>query len=128
MTTDIFSLFKNSIEKVDVKSGPRGTFEPETPTFNVSIDAIVKRRIGFAEEVAESEDLTNNTTIHFRPTDAQYLAIGNFVKVDGLWHSIIGMRPGKNFHTGAVEFYYVVLGDEVSSEDDDPVWPEILSA
>lgn len=128
MTTDIFKLFKHSIEQVDVKNMPRGTYEPEAPTFNVSLDAIVKRRNAFAEEVAESEDKQSRTTIHFRATDAQYIAVGNYVKIDGDWHSIIEVRDGKDFDKGTSKFLYVIVGDDILQVDDEPVWGEVISA
>lgn len=128
MQDNLFKLFKNSIEKVRVKSQPRGTYEPETPVFNVELDAIVKRRTGLAEAVSESEDYSNNTSIHFKTSDAQYVAIGNYIQVDGLWHSIIEIKNGKDFDQGKVKFIRVVIGNDILNEPDDPNWNQVVSA
>lgn len=120
--SDIFRLFKKSIKKVNVKNAPRGTYERESPTFNVSIDAIVKRRNTLAEAVSESEDYNSNTTVHFRLKDAQYIKIGNYVQVDNEWKSIIEIRDGKDFSTGKTKFLYVVLGNDIIPETDEPIW------
>lgn len=125
MTTDIFKLFKKSIEKVDVKNTPRGTLSSGTPTFSVNIDAIVKRRKQFSEAVAESEDYNDNTTIHFRQSDAQYIEVGNYVKIDGDWHTIIEVKDGKDFDLGVSRFPYCKIGNDIVEFTEDPVWGEV---
>lgn len=124
MAHDIFKLFKKSIEQVEVKNTPRGTLTPGVPTFDVSIDAIVKRRKLMAETANEGEDYNNNTTVHFRTTDAQYIAVGNYVKIDNEWHSILQVKPGKHFRNGKVLFIYVTLNNDIVDFGDEPVWGE----
>lgn len=122
MPGDIFNLFKNSIEQVNVKKTPRGTYDGGTDVYNVSLDAIVKRSTVMAEAVAESEDRNNRTSVHFRPTDKQYIDEGVFVEIDGKWHSIQEVRDGKNFHTGKTEFLYVFLDNDIAKFTNEPVW------
>lgn len=120
--SDIFKLFKNSVETVRVKVQPRGTFEQSTPTSIVSIDAIVKRRKGFTEEQAEAEDYSNATSIHFKQEDAEHIKIGNFVEIDDEWHSIITLRDGKDFDRGVSKFPYAIIGDDIVPDTEEPVW------
>ena len=122
MPADIFKLFKNSIEQIQVKQTPRGTLEPATAVFDVTIDAIVKRRKLMAESGQDAEDYSNNTTLHFRQSDAQYIAVGNYVKVDNQWHSILQVKDGKDFDKGASKFQYVTLNNDVVQFTTDPVW------
>lgn len=122
MQADIFKLFKKSIEQVQVKRAPRGTLEPETEVFDVTIDAIVKRRELMADSVENSEDYANNTTVHFRQKDAEYIAVGNYVNIDGSWHSILQVRDGKDFSRGKSRFIRVFLDNDVVKFDADPVW------
>ena len=122
MTTDIFKLFKNSIETVSVKKTPRGTLEGGTDVFNVKLDAIVKRRNLMAEATNESEDYSNNTSIHFKQSDAQYIEVGNYVKIDGEWHSILEVKDGKDFDKGVSKFIFVRLNNDVVTFNDDPIW------
>lgn len=128
MPQDIFNLFANSIETVRVKAADRGTFEFDDTTQPVSLNAIVKRRKGMAEAINESEDRDNRTTVHFYPSDAQYIQAGVFVEIDGKWHSIQEVRDGKNFDTGATEFLYVFLDNDETTFTDEPVWGETVSA
>lgn len=125
MATDIFKLFKKSIEQVRVKNTPRGTYDRQEPSFNVTLDAIVKRRNTMAEAVSESEDYNSNITVHFKPKDAQYIKIGNFVEIDSEWKSIIEIRDGKDFDKGQTKFLYVVLGNDIIPETDEPIWGDI---
>lgn len=125
MTTDIFKLFKKSIEQINVKKAPRGTLEGGTDVFNVTLDAIVKRRNLMAEAAQESEDYNNNTTVHFRSTDEQYIEVGNYVQIDGEWHSILGVNDGKHFVQGKSKFLRVTLDNDVVTFTDDPVWGEV---
>lgn len=127
MTGDIFKLFKKSIEQVNVKKTPRGTLDGGTDIYNVTVDAIVKRRTMTDEAVAESEDYNSNTTVHFRPTDAQYIELGNYMNVDGNWHSIIEIKDGKDFDKGKTKFLYCTLGNDIVTFTDDPIWG-VLSA
>lgn len=120
--SDIFKVFKNSIEQVQVKNPPRGTLSPEPAVFNVSLDALVKRRYSMAESVNESEDYENRISLHFRSKDAQYIKEGYYVKVDEKWHSIEEIRDGKNFDSGKQEFIYVFLASDILPEGEDPVW------
>lgn len=122
MAQDIFKLFKKSIEQVQVKKAPRGTLEPETAVFDVTVDAIVKRRKLMADSVENSEDYANNTTIHFRQSDAQYIEVGNYVNIDGSWHSILQVRDGKDFAQGNSKFIRVFLDNDIVTFDTEPVW------
>ena len=122
MAQDIFKLFKKSIEQVQVRKNPRGTLQPATPVFDVTIDAIVKRRKLMSESVENSEDRNNNTTFHFRKSDAQYISEGNYVNIDGEWHSIEQIRDGKDFDKGVSKFIYVFLANDVVKFEADPVW------
>lgn len=76
MTTDIFKLFRKSIETVTVKKQPRGTYNTVAPEYEVDIDAIVKRRKGFSEDVEESEDFSNNTSFHHDSSDSHTTNLG----------------------------------------------------
>lgn len=128
MTKDIFKLFKNSIEQVDIKNTDRASITKTAPTVNVTLDAIVKRRNKMSTAMDTSEDYNSDTTIHFRPSDAQYIKIGYYAKVDNEWHSIKEVKDGKNFHSGLTEFLYVTLDNDIIPEEEDPVWQQILSA
>lgn len=125
--SDIFSLFPNSIEQVVVKSIDRGALDPSA-TFEVTLNAIVKRRKSMAEATNESEDYQNNTTIHFMQKDVQYIAVGNYVKIDDEWHSIIDLKDGKDFNSGASEFVYATIGNDIIDTGNDPVWSVGVSA
>lgn len=125
MTTDIFKLFKKSIEQITVKKTERGTFDGAT-TYSREVDAIIKRRDGMTEAIENSEDRNTQTTIHFRASDKQYIEEGNFVQIDGKWRSISGIKDGKNFHTGKTEFILVAVGDDIK-DGDDPNWSEVAS-
>lgn len=100
----------------------RGTFDLAAAEFNVEIDAIVKRRKLMAGAIENSEDRNNRTTVHFRQNDAQYIAVGNYVQVDGEWHSILQVRDGKDFGQGKSKFIYVFLDNDVVKFEADPVW------
>jgi len=122
MQPDIFKIFKKSIEPVQVMKMPRGTLDIGTATFNETLDAIVKRRNLMAGSVENSEDYSNNTTIHFRTKDAAFIEEGNYVQIDGKWHSILQDRPGKHFVQGKVKFIRVFLDTDVAKFESDPVW------
>lgn len=122
MQADIFKLFKKSIEKVRVSNTPRGTLEPQTGTFNVEVDAIVKRRNSIAGAVAESEDKETDTTIHFRPSDVQYVKPGNYVLLDGTWHSILQVNNGEDFGRGKLRFLRATVSSETLPNGTDPDW------
>lgn len=126
MPADIFKLFKKSIEKVGVKNTPRGTMTPEAPSFNVELDAIVKRRNSMAEAVASSEDRNSATTVHFKASDAQYIQVGNYVKIDGLWRTIEQVNDGKDLDQGVSKFVLATVGDDIV-EGDDPNWNGAIS-
>lgn len=121
MAVDIFNLFANSLETVAVKQAVRGTMGVPTGT-SVNLQAIVKRRNSMAEATNQSEDYNNQTTIHFKASDKQYINVGAFAQVDGEWHTIEQVRDGKNFDTGKTEFYKVYLADDIQPTTDDPVW------
>lgn len=127
MTGDIFKLFKNSVEQIKVKKTPRGTYDGGTDSYNVTVGAIVKRRTMSEEAVAESEDYNSNITVHFKPSDSQYIELGNYVEIDGNWHSIIEIKDGKDFDKGTTKFLYCTLGNDIITFTDDPVWG-VLSA
>ena len=127
MAADIFKLFKKSIETVAVKNTPRGTLTPEAPSFNVNLDAIVKRRNSMAQAVADSEDRNTATTIHFRASDSQYIKVGNYVQIDGLWRTIEQVKDGKDFDKGVSKFVLATVGDDIV-EGNDPNWNEVISA
>lgn len=122
MAHDIFKLFKKSIEPVMVTKVPRGTFDIEEAEFTVTVDAIVKRRNLMAGSVENSEDYSNNTTVHFRQEDAEYIEVGNYVKIDNQWHSILPVKDGKDFDQGKTKFLYVFLNTDVATFTKDPVW------
>lgn len=126
--SDIFKLFKNSIEPVMVKNTPRGTLTQKAAEFNVELQAIVKRRDAMAEAVSESEDRETRTSVHFRNEDGEYVKVGYYALVDGIWHSIEEVRPGKNFHSGKVEFWYAFLSSDTITDTADPVWGQVVSA
>jgi len=122
MTKDIFKLFKHSIEQVKVKNTDRAAISKPQPDIEVTIDAIVKRRKSMATAIETSEDYNDATTIHFRPTDAQYIKIGYYVEIDGEWHTIKEVKDGKNFHTGATEFLLATIDNDIVPAEEDPVW------
>ena len=95
MQDDIFKLFKKSIETVRVKNTPRGTLDNKTPSFTVSLDAIVKRRASMATATADSQDRVTTTSIHFKQEDGEYIKVGHYAEVDGLWYAIETVRDGK---------------------------------
>jgi hypothetical protein len=127
MTGDIFKLFKNSIESVKVMKTERGTLNQDV-VYTQTLEAIVKRRNAMAEAVNESEDRNSTTSIHFRPADAQYIEIGNFVQIDGAWQVIERIRDGKDFDKGKTDFIYAFLGDEIIQLNDEPIWGDMVSA
>lgn len=127
MASDIFKLFKKSIEPVQVMKTERGTLGQDV-VYTQTLNAIVKRRNAMAEAVNESEDRNSTTTIHFKPADAQYIEIGNFVQIDGAWQVIERIRDGKDFAKGATEFIYAFLGDEIFQLNDEPIWGDVVSA
>ena len=122
MQQDIFKLFKKSIEPVQVKRVPRGELNIPAPTFDVTLSAIVKRRKLMATSVENSEDFNNNTTVHFKPTDSQYIAVGDYVQIDGDWHSIEQVRQGKDFDQGKVKFLYVFLANDIVEFTEEVIW------
>lgn len=122
MQQDIFKLFKKSIEPIQVRKTPRGTLDISEAEFDVTIDAIVKRRNLMSGAIEDSEDRNNRTTIHFRQKDAQYIEVGNYVNVDGNWHSILQVRDGKDFGQGKSKFVYVFLNNDIAKFESDPVW------
>lgn len=125
MTSDIFKLFKGSVETVQVKGQKRGTFEQSAPDFTTTLDAIVKRRKSTAESTADSEIRNTTTTIHFRPEDAEYIKLGNYVNIDGEWHTISDVKEGKDFDTGKVEFLYVSIANDIlPTPNTEPDWGE----
>lgn len=121
MPADIFNLFANSLETVAVKQAVRGTMGVPTGT-SVNLQAVVKRRNSMAEATNQSEDYNNQTTIHFKASDKEYINIGAFAQVDGEWHTIEQVRDGKNFDTGKTEFYKAYLANDIQPTTDDPVW------
>lgn len=122
MTTDIFKLFKNSIEQVQIKNTDRAAIVKQEPDIQVTIDAIVKRRKSMATAIETSEDHNNATTIHFRQSDAQYVKVGYYVSIDNEWHSIKEVKDGKNFHTGVTEFLLATIDNDIVPSEEDPVW------
>lgn len=101
---------------------PRGTLDIPAAEFDVTLKAIVKRRDGMTEAVENSEDYQDTTSIHFKPTDNQYIEVGNYVFLDGSWRTIERIRDGKNFDSGKVEFLYAFVGNDRFTLTDDPVW------
>jgi len=122
MAHDIFKLFKNSIEKVQVMKMPRSDLDIPTPEYNVQLDCIVKRRNLMAGAIENSEDRNNNTTLHFRQKDAEYVLVGNYVEIDGNWHSILQVRDGKDFDKGESKFVYAFLNNDIKQMSEDIVW------
>lgn len=127
MAGDIFKLFKNSIEPVKVMKTKRGTLNQDV-VYTQTLEAIVKRRNAMAEAVNEGEDRNTTTTVHFRPEDAQYIEVGNFVNIDGAWQVIERIRDGKDFDKGKTAFIYAFLGDEIFQLNDEPIWGDGVSA
>lgn len=124
---DIFKLFKNSIEDVKIKNTDRASIKKDNPTIEVTLKAIVKRRNKMSVSTETSEDKNNDTTVHFKPSDSQYVKIGYYAQVDNEWHSIKEIKDGKNFNTGVTEFLYAKLDNDIVPVEEDPVWPQILS-
>lgn len=127
MTGDIFKLFKKSIESVKVMKTERGTLNQDV-VYTQTLEAVIKRRNAMAEAVNESEDRNSTTSIHFRPADAQYIEIGNFVQIDGAWQVIERIRDGKDFDKDKTYFIYAFLGDEIFQLNDEPIWGDVVSA
>lgn len=121
MTTDIFKLFKKSIERVNVKKTQRGTFDGAT-IYTQEVDAIIKRRDGMAEALQVSEDRNTQTTVHFRASDKQYIEEGNFVQIDGKWRVIERWVDGKHFTQGKSKFIKAWIGDQIEDAGGDPKW------
>ena len=122
MPLDIFKTYKKGIEQVDVADFPRGTMESEAPTFNVTLDAIVKRKYGMEESFNDSEDRESRTNFHFRPADEQYIKVGYYIKLDGTWRSIESIDVGVNPRTGKTHFIYAEIADDILPTTDEPVW------
>ena len=118
-----FEQFANSIEQIEVHTINRSALD-RTDTF-VTIDAIVKRRDSMAEAVAESEDYNNATSIHFRQSDAQYIEVGKYVKLDGRLRTIVEVRDGKDFDLGVSIFPYAFLGDDILNEPTETEWGNV---
>lgn len=121
MSTEIFKLFKKSIEQVKVKKTKRGTMD-DTQLYEVTVDAIIKRRDGMDEAVENSEDRNTQTTIHFRRTDGLYIEDGNFVEIDGLWRVIERHVDGKDFGMGKSSFIKAYIGNQIQGGSSDPEW------
>lgn len=128
MPLDIFKTYKKGIEKVDVADFPRGTMDSEAPTFTVTLDAIIKRKSGMEQSTENSEDRESRTNFHFRPTDAQYIKDGYYIKLDGTWRSIENTDVGRNPRTGKTHFIYAEIADDILPNTDEPVWGRMLSA
>lgn len=128
MTKDIFKVFKSSIEQVSIKNTDRASITKSDPTVEVTIDAIVKRRNKMATSTETSEDYNSDITIHFRQSDAQYVKVGYYANIDNEWHTIKEVKDGKDFHKGVSKFPYVTLDNDIIPEEEDPVWPQTLSA
>ena len=123
MQQDIFKRFKHSIEKVEVSDKPRGTMDDLPPTFTVTLDAIIKRKSGMEESFNDSEDHESRTNFHFRPSDMQYIQVGNYIKLDGTWRSIESIDIGKHFRTGKLYFVYAEVADDITPmTNTDPSW------
>ena len=121
MTSDIFKLFKHSIEKVTVKKTERGTFDEGT-VYSQEVDAIVKRRDGLTEAVNNSEDRNTQTTVHFRYSDKQYIEEGNFVQIDGKWRVIERIPIGVDFDKGTSKFIKAYIGTQIEGGSSEPDW------
>ena len=121
MPADIFKTYKKSIESVDIRKTERGSFD-EAIVWTETVDAIVKRRNSFTTSVSDSEDYTNNTSLHFRVEDKQYIEQGNFVKIDGVWRVIEQIKDGKNFRSGDSKFILAYVGNQIYQESNDIVW------
>lgn len=119
MQDDIFSLF--TPETVKVKDTSRGAMS-KTATFNVELQAVVKRRDSMSADLQNGDDRLTTTTVHFKASDAEYVRIGYYVEIDGVWHVIEQVRNGKDFETGEIKFVYAVLGSEIIDSPDDPSW------
>lgn len=127
MTTDIFKLFAKSIESIEIKKTSRGALT-NAIVYSNTVECIVKRRSGMSKQTADSEDHSNSTTIHFRASDAMFVEVGNFVKIDNGWRSIIGIKDGKDFDRGTSIFILATVGDDIiPMVSDDPNWSEDLS-
>lgn len=122
MATDIFKLFKNSVQDVRVMKLPRGTLSIEAPIYDVTLKGIVKLRDGMSEAVAESEDRNNTSSIHLKASDAQYVEIGNYALIQGEWRTIERIRWGKDFDKGSDEFLYAFVGTDIIELTEDVVW------
>lgn len=122
MPADIFKLFKKSIEQVQVSTADRGELPQDQPSVAATIDAIVKRRKTLAEAVNESEDNESRITLHIRQSDAQYGVVGNYMNIDGEWHSIVEVRDGKDFSQGKSNFVYIVLGNDIYQPNKEHIW------
>jgi hypothetical protein len=128
MPLDIFKTYKKGIEQVEVADFPRGTMESETPTFTVTLDAIIKRKSGMEQSTENSEDHESRTNFHFRPSDAEYIKVGYYIKLDGTWRSIESIDVGVNPRTGKTHFIYAEVADDILPTTDEPVWGRTLSA
>lgn len=121
MTTDIFKIFKSSIEPISVRKTTRGELT-EQIVWQHTLDAIIKRRDGMEEAINESEDRETQTTVHFRTTDREYIEEGNFVLIDGNWRVIERWVDGKDFLKGKTVFIKAYLGNQITGNPSDPQW------
>lgn len=96
--------------------------DPDNSETEFTLKAIVKRRKRFGDQAAQSEDRENNTTVHFKPKDADEVGLGYYCKIDDEWHSIIDIKDGRNFDSGKTKFFYVSLDNDVMIFKDEPVW------
>ena len=126
MLLDIFKRYKKSIEVVEISDTARGV--GKIPVVVASCDSIIKRKSGMTGSTANSEDHESRTNFHFRAEDAQYIKVGNYIKLDGSWRSIESIDVGKNPRTNKVHFIYAEVADDILPTNDEPVWGRMLSA
>lgn len=120
MQQDIFKRFAKSIEQVEMSDSPRDGSTP--PTFTVTVDALIKRKHGMTQGANDGELRESRTNFHFRPSDASYVEVGNYVKLDGTWRSIASIDIMQHPRTAKVYAVYAEIADDVLPTVDEPVW------
>ncbi len=121
----IFKLFNKASEPIEIVKINNRSSLVQTKVYDVTLRAIVKRRLSMDATSYGAEDKQYHTSIHFKIDDAQYIEVGNYVKIDGLWHTVKTVRNGKDFCTGESDFIYAEIdNDDVKLDDQSKGWSD----
>jgi hypothetical protein len=78
-------------------SSPSSNIEQLSSSSLIGTKYSYEEKEAVMEGVIEENDINselykNSTTIHFKPEDAQYVELGNYVEIDGVWRNIIFIK------------------------------------